>query len=160
MANFDKAIKKTLAHEGGATVTNDATDAGGLTKYGISQRAYPELNIAGLTEKRAKEIYKADYWDMVRGDDIENQVIAESMFDFGVNSGPGRAIKLAQKASGAEPDGIMGMMTIRALLSMGTKTFINCYAIEKIKFYRDIVTNNSSQKKYLLGWINRSLEGL
>ena len=57
MANFSKAIVKTLAKEGGAIFTDDPNDAGGATKYGISQRAYPNVDIRNLTEQQAREIY-------------------------------------------------------------------------------------------------------
>ncbi len=160
MANFDKSIHHILANEGGDIITNDPTDRGGLTKYGISQRAYPEIDIENLTEEQAKGIYKKDYWDAVRGDDIKRQIIAVSIFDFAVNAGPGVAKKLAQKAIGVKSDGVIGPITLSSLITIPIPLFLYKYAIEKIKYYRDIVSKNPSQKKFLLGWINRSLEGL
>jgi lysozyme family protein len=157
MADFNQAIQATLDHEGGDTVTNDPTDAGGLTRYGISQRSYPELDILTITEQQAKDIYKKDYWDMVKGDAIESQEIACAIFDFAVNAGPVRAIKLAQKAINTTDDGMIGPMTLSAWNNAHIKLFLSDYALEKIRFYRDIVTRTPSQKKYLLGWINRSL---
>jgi len=160
MADFIKAIQQTLDNEGGDTITNDPTDAGGLTRYGISQKSYPELDISIITEQHARNIYKKDYWDMVKGDEIELQEIAVAIFDFAVNAGPGRAIKLAQKAIGTQSDGIIGPLTLAAWNHAHAGQFLDSYALEKIKFYRDIVTRKPAQKKYLLGWINRSLEGL
>ena len=57
---FDRALAAVLDWEG--AVTNDAADPGGLTKYGISQRAYPSLDIASLTVEQAAVIYHQDYW--------------------------------------------------------------------------------------------------
>lgn len=57
-------------------------------KYGISQRSYPNVDIRNLTEQQAKAIYKRDYWDKVKADDINSQVIAENIFDTAVNMGP------------------------------------------------------------------------
>lgn len=160
MADFNIAITKTLVHEGGATITHDADDRGGLTKYGISQKAYPEIDIESLTEEQAKEIYKRDYWDMVKADQISSQEIAASIFDFAVNAGPGTAIKAAQRAANVASDGVLGPVSIGALNGMDGTLFKYRYALEKIRHYRDVVTRNSSQRKFLLGWINRSLEGL
>ncbi len=60
MSDFDTAVTKTLIHEGGSRVTDDPDDRGGLTRYGISQRSYPDLDIRNLTEDQAKEVYKRD----------------------------------------------------------------------------------------------------
>lgn len=160
MADFDLAIEKTLKHEGGSAITNDPDDRGGLTRYGISQRSYPELDISTITEAQAKEIYKRDYWDVVKGDQIQPQSVAQSIFDFAVNAGPAVSIKLAQKAAGAAPDGYIGPITLKAWNGAHEALFAARFALEKIAYYRDICTRNSSQRKFLLGWINRSLEGI
>jgi len=60
MKDFDKAIKFVLKWEG--KYSNDPQDPGGETKYGISKRSYPELDISKLTLKQAKEIYYQNYW--------------------------------------------------------------------------------------------------
>src|SRR5215468_2796972 len=81
MASFDLAVAKTLIREGGARFTDNPDDRGGATKYGISQRAYPNEDIANLTEDQAKAIYKQDYWDRVSGDKLKSQAVAENVFD-------------------------------------------------------------------------------
>jgi lysozyme family protein len=160
VASFELQIEKTLAHEGGDTITDDPEDRGGLTRYGISQKSYPELDISILTERQAKAIYKEDYWDMVKGDRIEAQEVAGAIFDFSVNVGPLRAIKLAQKAVDVDSDGIIGPVTIARFNEISIELFLFGYTIEKIKFYRDIVKRRPSQKKFFMGWLNRSLEGV
>ncbi len=158
MADFDKAIVKTLAHEGGAKFTDDPDDPGGATKYGISQRAYPNLDIRNLTEQQAREIYKRDYWDRVRGDDIESQAIAENIFDTAVNMGVRTASRLAQLALGIEPaDGIIGSQSLKVINDSDEALFIANYTLAKIARYAAICNRNRSQRKYLLGWINRAL---
>lgn len=160
MADFNHAVIKTLMKEGGSKITDDPDDAGGLTKYGISQRAYPNLNIRNLTEADAKNIYKHDYWDKIKGDDITSQVIAENIFDTAVNMGPRTASRLAQVALDLDPvDGIIGPNTIAALNSRDKQLFIAEYTLAKIARYAHICRNNRSQRKFLLGWINRSLGG-
>ncbi|NOZ54434.1 MAG: N-acetylmuramidase [Gammaproteobacteria bacterium] len=161
MANFEKAIIKTLINEGGAKITDDPNDSGGLTKYGISQRAYPNVNIRGLTENQAKEIYKRDYWDVIKADDVQSQHVAENIFDTAVNMGPRTASRLAQIALGmSDADGIIGPQTLAVLNQAVAETFIAEYTITKIARYASICNRNRSQRKFLLGWVNRTLGGV
>jgi len=161
MADFNKAIGKTLAHEGGAKFTDDPTDRGGATKYGISQRAYPDVDIRNLTEQQAQDIYKRDYWDRIRADEITSQAIAENIFDTAVNMGVRTASRLAQVALDIEPaDGIIGSQSLKTINAADESLFIASYTIAKIARYAYICNRNKSQKKYLLGWINRALGGV
>jgi len=161
MADFNKAIGKTLAHEGGAKFTDDPSDRGGATKYGISQRAYPNVDIRNLTEQQARDIYKRDYWDRIRGDEITSQAIAENIFDTAVNMGVRTASRLAQVALEIEPaDGIIGSQSLKTINAADESLFIANYTIAKIARYAYICNRNKSQKKYLLGWINRALGGV
>ncbi|MCF6211703.1 MAG: N-acetylmuramidase [Gammaproteobacteria bacterium] len=160
MADFNKAIGKTLAHEGGAKFTDDPIDRGGATKYGISQRAYPNVDIRNLTEQQARDIYKRDYWDRIRADEITSQAIAENIFDTAVNMGVRTASRLAQVALDIEPaDGIIGSQSLKTIDTADESSFIANYTIAKIARYTYICNRNKSQKKYLLGWINRALGG-
>jgi len=89
--DFEKAIKFVLKWEGG--YSNDPNDPGGETKYGISKRSYPELDISKLTLKQAKEIYYQNYWLKTSCDELPfpfNIVV----FDTAVNMGRRRAIEL------------------------------------------------------------------
>lgn len=43
---------------------------------------------------------------------------------------------------------------------MDDALFISNYALAKVARYVQIVTKNPTQRKFLLGWINRTLEGL
>lgn len=67
---FDEVIPLILKSEGGSKITRDPDDPGGTTKYGISQRAFPHLNIEDLQEEDAKRIYKTSYWDAIGCDDL------------------------------------------------------------------------------------------
>ena len=49
--DFLTCVKIVLDHEG--YVSDDSNDPGGLTKYGISSRAYPELDVSELTQDEA-----------------------------------------------------------------------------------------------------------
>lgn len=160
MADFDQAIVKTLAHEGGAKFTDDPSDRGGATKYGISQTAYPTLDIRNLTEQQARDIYKRDYWDRIRGDEITSQAIAENFFDASVNMGARTASRLAQVALVMDRvDGVIGTVSLAALNSVDEKFFLANFTIAKIARYAYICNKDRTQSKYLLGWINRALGG-
>jgi lysozyme family protein len=161
MADFQKAIVKTLAKEGGSRFTDDPNDRGGATKYGISQRAYPDLNIRNLTEQQARDIYKRDYWDRVLGDDILSQVIAENLFDTAVNIGVKTASRLAQLTLDIEPaDGVIGTSSLATINTADERVFVLGFTVAKIARYADICNQDRSQQKYLLGWINRALGGV
>ncbi len=160
MANFEQAIVKTLAHEGGAKFTDDPVDRGDATKYGISQRAYPNINIRSLTEQQARDIYKRDYWDRMRGDDFLSQAITENMFDTCVNMGVRTGSRLAQVALAINPaDGIIGSQSLAKINDTDEETFLSSYTIVKIARYASICNRNKSQRRFLLGWINRTLGG-
>lgn len=95
---FARAVKDTILAEGGAMVTNHAWDPGGLTKYGISQKAYPSLDIKSLTEDEAINIYFHDYWVRSGCNRLESKYVASELFDSAVNTGPYRAGQFLQKA--------------------------------------------------------------
>jgi lysozyme family protein len=158
MANFDIAIVKTLAKEGGDKITDDPSDRGGVTKYGISSRSYQNIDIRNLTEQQARDIYKRDYWDKVLGDEILSQMVAESLFDTAVNMGVKTATRLAQTATGQSlPDGILGQSTLKWFNNFDEKSFIALFTLAKIYRHTEICNRDPSQKKYHFGWIRRDL---
>ncbi len=97
---------------------------------------------------------------MVRGDEIKDQAIAETIFNFAVNTGTGVAIKLAQVIVGATPDGGIGPKTIELLNQCTAQKFVPSYALAKIQRYVNICLKDRSQSKFLLGWTRRALAGL
>lgn len=144
---FDTAVAFTLKEEGGATITNDPHDPGGLTKYGISKRAHPDLDIVSLTEDDAKQIYQEHYWDVFPMDDLPDRV-AFILFDTAVNLGCDRAAKLLQRACGLTEDGIIGKATVNAAQNA---TIPERFMAERIKFYMALNTFGL----YGTGWTRR-----
>lgn len=110
--SFARAVTHLLAEEGG--YTNNPADPGGETAYGISKRAFPNLDISKLTEQQAIEIYSEKYWDPIHGDSLPDAV-GFALLDFAVNSGVGEAIKALQRAIAVTVDGAMGPVTIAAV---------------------------------------------
>ena len=130
MADFNKAFEKILTFEGG--YVNDKSDSGGETKYGISKKAFPNVDIKNLTLNEAKEIYKKVYWDKIKGDKIKSQHIAELIFDTAVNMGTSFAIKTAQKVLNVKQDGIVGPITLNTLNNINEEIFIKDYKLARI----------------------------
>jgi lysozyme family protein len=113
--NFDAALKAILHHEGG--YVNHKLDPGGRTNLGCTQRVWEEWvghpvteqDMRDLTPADVAPLYKAKYWDRIRGDDLPTGV-DYIVFDAAINSGPGRAAKWLQQTVGAVPDGAIGAM--------------------------------------------------
>jgi len=155
---FMKALRFTSKWEGG--YVNDRYDAGGETKYGISKRAYPDLDIENLTREEADAIYERDYWRKPKFHKLPAKV-AIAAFDFGVNSGHKRAVKYLQRIVGAHDDGMLGPKTLakvdsfKELITNWEAELVLMYLEERKKFVKRIVENNPSQKRFLKGWLNR-----
>lgn len=156
MANFKIAFDLVIGNEG--VDSDDSADSGGLTRFGISQKAYPSLDIKSLTIEQSQDIYKRDYWDLIKGDSITDQDIANSIFDFGVNAGVGTSSKLAQKVVGVDQDGSIGNDTIYAINTFNPKVFIPEFKLAKIERYTRILDKDPTQIKFYKGWIKRSLK--
>ena len=106
-----------------------------------------------------RDFYKQNFWDDMRGDELAHQAVASDIFNFYVNTGRPAKV-LAQLVVGTTPDGAIGPRTVAALNEVDPEKFVLAYAIAKITRYRDIVQRDRSQMKFLLGWINRTLNGL
>jgi len=155
MADFESAFAFVISHEG--EYVNHPQDPGGETKYGISKRQYPDLDIKNLTLRQAREIYYNDYWQIIKGNHIDNQEIAEQIFDFAVNAGVRRAIKYAQRVCGAEADGIMGPITLKAINEILPEMFLNFYRLARIHYYFRL-SRFTSYRTFLYGWLKRVLD--
>lgn len=129
---FSKAFEFVMKWEGGSLITKDPDDPGGTTKYGITKRSYPSLNIEKLTEEDAKSIYFQDYWRK-SGADIQKAPIGIVIFDTAVNLGVSRARRLAIQAEFDVPT----MIRLRK------------------EYYLKLAEINPVMKKYLKGWMNR-----
>ena len=156
MTTFDEIIEHVLKHEGG--YVNDPTDLGGETNYGITKRFYPDVDIKNLTKEQAKEIYKRDYWDKNRVDELPEQ-LRHIFFDMCVNQGRGTAVKVLQRAANAKGaklkvDGGMGPATLKAVQNVEHNR-VKSY---RVLHYANLVINKPEQEKFWYGWFKRALE--
>jgi len=155
---YKEIIQKVIEREGGATITNDSDDPGGLTKYGISKRSNPDLDIENLTLEEAIDIYKERYWVPSKASRLEFE-LAESYFDMVVNAGKRRAIKILQEACNHKGhalvvDGMIGKATIGACKSLESSRF----RAFRVKYYVELVARKPSLMKYYFGWFRRAVE--
>lgn len=158
--NFDKAFETVIGHEGGFTLNR--ADAGNWTggkvgvgkllgtKYGIAANTYPNEDIKNLTLERAKQLYKRDFWDKAKCDELPNG-LRFHVFDVSVNSGVSRGVKTLQQAVGVSADGIIGNQTLNAVRSKNPADTLIAFYGFRIAFY----TSLSSFVTFGKGWMNR-----
>ena len=156
MKSFKEIIEKVLHHEGG--YVNYPKDLGGETKYGITKRFYPDVDIKNLTIEQATEIYKKDYWDKNKVESLP-QNLWHIYFDMCVNMGKRTAVKVLQRAAvnkgrDIEVDGGLGPMTIGALKGVE----LDRVRAFRVKYYVDLITAKPEQEKFYLGWFRRATE--
>ncbi len=158
LTKFDDIIEVTLHHEGG--YVHDPKDLGGETNFGIAKRFYPDVDIKNLTKEGAKEIYKKDYWDRNKVDQLPDD-LKHIFFDMCVNQGRGTAVKVLQRAI----NGKGGSLKIDGGFGPGTKGALAKYkpSVERVRCYRlkhyyDLVNKKPEQERFLFGWFKRGLE--
>lgn len=160
---FPAALKELLKHEGG--YVNHRSDPGGRTNLGVTQRVWEawtgkratEATMRALTVEQVAPLYRKNYWNMVRADEMPGG-LGLTVFDFGVNAGPGRAIKLLQRMIGANEDGAIGPLTIarvkKFVAAHGEAAAIRAYSDLRRGYYRSLRTFAVFGK----GWLRRVKE--
>lgn len=148
MTDFDTAMKRLLPHEGG--YVNDPRDPGGETKFGISKRSYPKVDIKNLTWDQAKAIYKRDFWDKIEGDSLP-MVVSYQLVDAAINSGIDRSSRWVQRAVGATQDGDIGPATVAAIRA----TDPNDIAFRFLGFRLQFMTDLGTWERFGKGWARR-----
>lgn len=150
---FDSCFDRLLGNEGG--YSNDPNDPGGETNWGISKRAYPDVNIRSLTRDGAKEIYFRDFWSKIDAGDLPDGVIFQ-LFDFAVNSGIETAIRYLQRALGVADDGHWGPISQRAASVASESDMIMRLNAERLDFMTKLKNWPSAGK----GWARRIANNL
>lgn len=158
--SFVFSLNIVLEKEGG--FVNHPKDPGGATNLGVTKATYEAWtkkkvsidDMKKLTIAQVTPIYKKNYWDAVRGDDLPKGLDL-SVFDFGVNAGPGRAIKMLQRMVGTPDDGKFGPGTLKAVNDYITKfslsTAIKNYANARRAYYKSLGTFPTFGR----GWLRR-----
>ena len=145
---FTRALNFVLEAEGG--YHNDPRDPGGETNFGISKRAYPDLDIANLTRAQARQIYQRDYWRAAHCHQLPPE-LAVVHFDCAVNQGARTAAHLLQRALNVRMDGIIGPVTLHTARSAHPATACVDYLTARAHRY----ASTHGHQHYLRGWLRR-----
>lgn len=149
--DFNTAFERLIGHEGG--YVNDPNDPGGETKFGISKRSYPNIDIKNLTVEGAKSIYQRDFWAPLAD---AHPAIKFQAFDFAVNSGIQTAIRKLQAAIGVADDGHWGPRSAEALKKLELNDVLMRYNAERLDFMR----KTKNWQFHGAGWAGRIANNL
>lgn len=184
MADFKIAHEITKGNEGG--YSNDPKDRGGETIYGIARKHHPNWTGWILVDKYPKtpsgiksmladkeiksladKFYKAAFWDMLSLDKLNNQDIANEMYDSAVNLGPKtvaiwlqRALNVANRNEADYKDipttGNIGPLTLKAINEhKNVKAIWKALNVLQGYAYFSIAEKDKSQERFWNGWMNR-----
>jgi lysozyme family protein len=144
---FVTAINFVLGAEGADS--NDPHDSGGLTRFGIAQAHHPDIDVRTLDRIGAVNIYRREYWDKIRGDELP-PAVALVVFDTAVNCGVEKASEILQVAvGGVIIDGIIGPKTLAAV-ARADSSLLERYLGARVVYYASLQT-----PRYFAGWVNR-----
>lgn len=173
MADFLIAFNITSEKEGG--YSNRVADKGGETYRGISRKNWPQWRGWYIIDeyKKKNKIVQGQYikssdldglvkvffyehfWKPINGDKINNQSIANVLYDWRITSGY-HAVSALQKVVGEVVDGVIGPKTLAAVNAGCQEQIFNQFVKLRAKFYNDIVMRDESQRANLKGWLNRT----
>ncbi len=158
MTTFDTLLEEIIARES-AKDTNDPNDSGGRTKFGISQFWHPEAWEQGPpTKDIAKEIYTRDYVIRPKLHLVKPDFLMGQLVDYGVLSGPTRAVIALQHILGIKEDGIIGPVTLSKLQSRDAREVNNQIVDRRVLLMTRIVQQRPKDLQWLYGWIRRALK--
>lgn len=156
--SYAGALSLVLGFEGGKV--DDPRDPGGRTNSGVTQRVYDSYrqrkglaaqDVYRMTSDERDEIYRLQYWDKVRGDDLP-EGIDLALFDGAVNSGPVQSIKWLQRALGVAADGMIGEVTLAAAEAYPDHDLLIGKILDRRMAYLEAL---KTWKTYGHGWTNR-----
>lgn len=157
---FAQCLNAVLHHEGG--YSDHPSDPGGATNMGITRKTLarwrkvspwtdlPKSAVRALTREEAAQIYRANYWNPCRAGDLPAGVDL-ALFDFAVNSGPDRAVRVLQAALGVAADGELGPKTLAAVEAADRKALIDAVCDRRLAFLRGLATFPVFGR----GWVSR-----
>ena len=151
---FDQAFDRLIAHEGGYVDGAKIGDPGGETRFGISKRSYPALNIKELDLETAKAIYRKDFWTPL-GDNCHPSIKFQA-FDFAVNSGINTALRKLQQAIGVADDGNFGPVSRARLAAFAPSDVLLLYLAKRLEYMASL----SIWPEFGRGWARRIAKNL
>lgn len=172
MSNFLEALNLTLKHEGG--YVNDSADKGGETYQGIARNYHPNWlgwgYLDNINPKKWNQVfselnsfvadfYYQEFWIKNLLNKIENNQVANVVFDWVVNSGG--AAKQIQKVlnnlgAAVAVDGVIGVKTISAINSINPFSLVNAITAKRVAYYEAGAQKGWFDSKFLAGLVNRA----
>jgi lysozyme family protein len=160
MANYKTLIPFILQWEGG--FVDDPDDTGGATNKGVTIATFKKVygatstveQLKKITDEQWTNIFKKEYWDRWRGDDIVSQSIANIVVDWVWLSGT-YGITLVQRLLSVVQDGVVGPKTITALNAQDAKKLFDNIKTIRVQYINDIIKKTPKKEKYRKGWMNR-----
>jgi lysozyme family protein len=132
--------------EGGGKLIHDG---GGATRWGISKRGNPDIDVEVLTREGAVRVYHERYWTPIRGDELPFDV-AIVVFDFYVQNQI-EAVREWQKVVRVKADGVMGPDTIAAS-QMQTREKVRRHLALRHVWYENLARRVPAKAPNLEGW--------
>lgn len=149
-------ILRVIQIEGG--YVNNQNDKGGETKYGISKRSYPNLDIKNITSDQAYEIIKRDFYDVMKIGQVVDPSVRSKLIELAVHMGVPVASKLVQGVVGVKVDGIIGPITVSAINGKPNGAdLVNQIMKAQLLYYCDRVEKDPGQSVFLRGWVKRAV---
>lgn len=135
------------------------------TNYGVSARFYEDVigfppsmeDIKNITKQQAHILFKNEFWDKVKGDEIQSQAVAEMIADHAINAGTGSAAQITQETLNnyfgkqLTIDGSIGNMTLQAINSVNPSDLFDKIATSRLENYK----TKSEYEKFGHAWRTR-----
>lgn len=189
MADFQKALNLVLQHEGG--YANDPVDRGGETYRGVARRVHPNwagwrridalksrqgfpatLDTDSGLQQAVADFYRVNYWAPIKGDQMNDDALAQELFDTAVNMGVRRAVRFFQEAlnllnrdqknyEDLTVDGWLGDKSLAALSALlrsdqNSRHLLRLLNALQAAHYIEIMRNDPTQERFARGWLNRT----
>ena len=160
MADLNTALIYLMRWEDDGLTGRITQDDGGRTRFGIAERFHPEVSAFGFFDipkidalPIAYAIYRRCYWNVMLGNKIDSQALANKLLSLGVNLGMVRVIRWAQGCAGVNTDGEAGPETIAA---WNAKSPEACLVSRAVIHYRGRVSAKPHLAVDLDGWLRRA----
>jgi lysozyme family protein len=138
-ANFEEALRRLLAHEGG--YANHPSDPGGPTNFGITLAVFRQYvkpgatasDVRAMSAAQARAIYRAKYWNALACDRLPAG-LDYAAFDYGVHSGVARAARVLRRLAGAPAGNGIDAAALSLIAAREARELIAALCDERLAF--------------------------